>query len=66
MCQFATPDCGSVCRPIKTVRELSRSRVGLEAREYLINVERNLLGMRSCNAPFGTETLRQPVPMAAE
>ncbi len=66
MCQFATPECGSVCRAIKTVRDLSRSRVGLEAREYLINVERNLLGMLSCNAPFGTEAARRPVPMAAE
>ncbi len=52
MCRFVTTECGYACRAIKLVREHSRGPVGLEAREYLIRVERRLMAIH-CAAPQG-------------
>ncbi|CAO3453123.1 hypothetical protein [Azospirillum argentinense] len=65
MCQFATPECGHACRAIRLVREHSRGPVGLDARAYLIRVERRLMQFH-CGAPLGIPTEAQPSREAAE
>ncbi|MDQ2102551.1 hypothetical protein [Azospirillum isscasi] len=65
MCQFATPDCGYACRAIRLVREHSRGPVGLDARAYLIRVERRLMQFH-CSAPLGIPVEAPPHREAAE
>ncbi|NUB16269.1 hypothetical protein GAY28_29325 [Azospirillum brasilense] len=65
MCQFATPECGHACRAIRLVREHSRGPVGLDARAYLIRVERRLMQFH-CGAPLGIPTDAAPPREAAE
>ncbi|MBK3776196.1 hypothetical protein GAY31_18900 [Azospirillum brasilense] len=65
MCQFATPECGHACRAIRLVREHSRGPVGLDARAYLIRVERRLMQFH-CGASLGIPTKVTQVREAAE
>ena len=61
---FATSECGFACRAIQRVRAHSRGPVGLEARAYLIRVERRLVQYH-CSAPNGTPAPRPDI-LAAE
>lgn len=64
MCRFATTDCGFACRAIRLVRDHSRGPVGLEARAYLIRVERRLMQFH-CNAPDGMPAAQPDLRVAA-
>lgn len=62
---FAMNDCGFACRAIQRVREHSRGPVGLDARAYLIRVERRLIQFH-CNAFGGSPVQTPEVERAAE
>ena len=75
MCVHATMRCDSACRAIHVVRQHSRGPIGLDARDYLIRVERWLMAM-TCQVPFAAQasarcpltmptTTRQPAPRPA-
>ena len=55
MCVHAITRCDSACRAIQLVRQHSRGPIGLDAREYLIRVERRLVAM-TCPIPFNTQS----------
>lgn len=54
MCHFVSSACSSACRALKTLREHNRAGIGLEARGYLICVERWLIAW-ACRTPFAMQ-----------
>lgn len=58
MCHYVSSACNSACRAIKTLRDHNRTSIGIEARQYLICVERWLVAW-TCRTPFAVQVISE-------